>query len=519
MIRLFLFIFLGLFPFCVNAQLTYNIPKSVGLDSTYIHTNVDSIMHDAIVQKAFPGAQLLVAKQGKIIFHKAYGFHTYDSIQKVELNDMYDLASVTKITGPLPALMKLYEEGKLDLDVPFSNYWKSWKNRNDKKDITLRELLSHQAGMQPYIVFLNDVLKKGKTKNRFIRHTKNKRFSNKIYSNLYVKNRFYKKVFRKIKRSKVSKDKVYKYSGLASLIYPKLIENITRESYQNYIRKHFFQPLGCKTLGYLPTDKTFPNTIVPTELDSIFRNNYVKGYVHDENAALLGGVSGNAGLFGSAKDLAIYMQMLLQKGNYNGNQYFKPDTVEEFTRIQYPDNNNRRGLGFDKPLIGNDTLNIKEAYPAPQVSAKSFGHSGFTGTFVWADPDEELVFIFLSNRVYPSRTPRNIYELNIRPKLQRIFYTKASFLNNKPKNVPKEAFWKEKNGNGFWFHVEWINSHKNMTRIAIYHKDTGELIVRKKFIKVCSLDNPKFIENLKKEIDFYDGQNIQLIDNCFLQKR
>lgn len=412
-----------LFSVFLNAQLQYGSPQSVGLDSTYIHTQVDSIMHYAITNKAFPGAQVLVAKHGKIIFHKAYGFHTYDSIQKVSLDDIYDLASVTKITGPLPALMKLYETGKLNLDVPFSTYWTDWKHKKTKKNITLRQLLAHQSGLKPYIPFLAEVLKKGKVKKRFVKTKKSKRFSNQYYNNIYVKNRFKNKVFRKIKRVKADGKKEYLYSGIASLIYPQLIENITGESYQDYIQNHFFKPLGCNTLGYLPKEKNFKQAIVPTEIDTVFRKTLVNGWVHDDNAALLGGVSGNAGLFGSATDLAKYMQMLVQHGTYAGKQYFKPSTVEEFTRIQYPENNNRRGLGFDKPLIDNYTLSIKKAYPAPQVSPKSFGHSGFTGTFVWADPEHELIFIFLSNRVYPSRTHRNIYNLNIRPKLQQIFYT------------------------------------------------------------------------------------------------
>jgi len=168
--------------------------------------------------------------------------------------------------------------------------------------------------------------------------------------------------------------------------------------------------------------KSFKNKIVPTEQDSLFRKDLTKGWVHDENAALLGGISGNAGLFGTAKDLAILMQMYMQKGTYNGNRYIKESTLNEFSKIQFPENKNRRGLGFDKPLIGNNSLSIKKAYPAPQVSEESFGHSGFTGTFVWADPKQELVFIFLSNRVYPSRTHRNIYNLNIRPALQQVFY-------------------------------------------------------------------------------------------------
>lgn len=417
-----LFTYFLLYSQFSTAQLRYDTPNSVGLDSSYINVKVDSIMTLGISEQAFPGAQLLVAKKGNIIFHKAYGYHTFDSIQKVGLDDIYDLASVTKITGPLPALMKLYDEGMLNLDAPFSRYWKPWKHRKDKKGITLRELLAHQSGIQPYIVFLNEILKKGKLKRRFVRTVSSKRFSKQAYANIYINNRFKKKVLRKIKRSKVSDNKTYKYSGLASLIYPQLIENITRESYTTYLQKNFYQSLGCETLGYLPTLKGFNNAIVPTEYDSIFRKTLTKGWVHDENAALLGSVSGNAGLFGTAKDLAILMQMYLQKGTYNGKRYIKETTLNEFTKIQYPDNNNRRGLGFDKPLIGNDTLSIKEAYPAPQVSPESFGHSGFTGTFVWADPENEMVFIFLSNRVYPTRTHRNIYNLNIRPALQQVFY-------------------------------------------------------------------------------------------------
>ena len=411
-----------LFPQQNSDKLTAAIFEDPNLDHVFVQKKVDSIMLLGITEKAFPGAQLLVARKGKIIFHQAYGFHTYDSIQNVKLNDIYDLASVTKITGPLPILMKLYDEGKLNLDVPFSTYWKPWKHKKNKKYITLRELLGHQSGLQPYIVFLEEVMKNDKLKRRFIRTNPNNRFSKQAYQDLYVNKRFKKRMFRSISRSTVSEEKIYNYSGLASLIYPTLIENLTGENYSEYLDKHFYKPLGCKTLGYNPALKNYKNTIVPTELDTIFRNDLTKAWVHDENAALLGGVSGNAGLFGTALDLAIYMQMLLQKGSYNGKQYFKPSTVNEFTKVQYPKNDNRRGLGFDKPLIRNDTLSIKKAYPAPEVSEESFGHAGFTGTFIWADPKHDLVFIFLSNRVYPSRSHRNIYNLNIRPALQQVFY-------------------------------------------------------------------------------------------------
>ena len=406
-----------------NQKISFANPSEVNMDSLYIHTKVDSIINSGIQKEAFPGAQILVVKNHKIIFNKAYGFHTYDSIQKTSLDDIYDLASVTKILGPLPALMKLHSERKLDLDKPFSNYWKPWKRRKDKKNITIREVLAHQAGLKSYIVFLSEVLKKnGQIKTRFVKSKRNKRFKNEAYEGLFVKNRFKNKMFRQINRSKVSDSKKYKYSGLSFLIYPDLIAQITGENYTNYLQENFYTPLKANTLSYRPKTKNYKNLIVPTEMDSIFRKGLTKNWVHDENAALLGGISGNAGLFGTALDLAKVMQMYANYGVYDGKRYISDKTLREFTKIQYPENKNRRGLGFDKPLINNANLSIKEAYPAPEVSAESFGHSGFTGTFVWADPKNDLIFIFLSNRVYPSRSHRNIYNLNIRPLVQQVFY-------------------------------------------------------------------------------------------------
>jgi len=406
-----------------TTALIYTDPYDVGLDPTYINNKVDSIITSGIKKEAFPGAQVLVAKSGKIIFHKAYGFHTYDSIQPVALNDIYDLASVTKITAALPALMKLVDEGKLDLDEPFSTYWTRWKNEEEKKDLTLREILAHQAGLVPYIIFLNEVIKKnGKIKKRFIKTNSNPRFSNQAYDGLYVKNRFKRKMYRIIDRSEVSEEKKYKYSGLTFLIYPELVEQLTGKSYNYYLKKNFYLPLGAPTMGFNPKTKDFPNKIVPTEQDTLFRHTLTRGWVHDENASLLGGVSGNAGLFATATDLAKLMQMYMQYGIYDGKRYLSEATVKEFTKVQFPENENRRGLGFDKPLLNNSELPLADAYPAPEVSAESFGHSGFTGTFVWADPKNQLVYIFLSNRVNPTRENRNLYRLNIRSAVQQVFY-------------------------------------------------------------------------------------------------
>ena len=406
-----------------SQKLQYDNPSSVGMDSLYVHHKVDSIIKDAIKNQAFPGAQILVAKNHKIVFHKAYGFQSYDSITKVGLEDVYDLASVTKILGPLPAIMKLYDEGKLNLDLPFSKYWTPWKYRTDKKNLSLREILAHQAGLTPYIVFLNEVLKKDKsTKPRFVQKTEKERFTSQAYEQLFIKDRFKNKMYRHIIRSKVSRVKKYNYSGVAFLLFPKMIFDLTKKEYTGYLQENFYQPLGANSLGYLPKKRGVSKNIIPTEFDSIFRKDLTQSWVHDENAALMGGISGNAGLFGSALDLAKIMQMYSNYGYYDYKQYISKRTLKEFTKVQYPENGNRRGLGFDKPLLGNDTLDIANAYPAPEVSAESFGHSGFTGTFVWADPTHDLVFIFLSNRVYPSRSHQNIYKLNIRPKVQQVFY-------------------------------------------------------------------------------------------------
>ncbi|WP_420603367.1 serine hydrolase domain-containing protein [Flagellimonas sp.] len=398
------------------------IPLKMEIDKVYLNNQVDSIMTLGIQEQAFPGAQVLVAKDNKVIFHKAYGYHTYDSVQPVGLDDIYDLASVTKITGPLPALMKLVDEKKLDLDAPFSTYWKPWAKRKGKKDLTLRQILSHQAGLVPYIIFLEKVMKNGKIKKRFIRKKPNKRFKRQAYDGLYVKNHFQRKMYRIINRSEVSPEKKYRYSGLTFLIFPELIAQLTGTDYETYLKETIYNPIGCKTLGFNPSKKNFPNKIVPAEQDTLFRKTLVQGWVHDENASLLGGVSGNAGLFATAEDMAKIMLFYQNYGEVDDKQIISAETVKEFTTIQYPQNENRRGLGFDKPLIGNDTLTLKDAYPAPLASKTSFGHAGFTGTFAWADPENQLVFIFLSNRVYPSRDHRKLYELNIRAALHQVFY-------------------------------------------------------------------------------------------------
>ena len=400
-------------------------PVTIYEDPTLIeiHQQVREIMEDAIKNEAFPGAQFMVVKKGQLIFHETYGYHTYDSLEPVGRNDLYDLASVTKIAGALPALMKLTDEGKLDLDAPFSTYWESWSVRDDKAALTLREILAHQAGLEPYIVFVNALKNAdGGFKHTYIRETYSKKFPVKISENLYLSQKFRKEIYRQADRSELSEERTYNYSGLSFLLYPELIERLTGTSYRTYLRRNIYEPVGAYSLMFNPEGWYPEKMIVPTENDTIFRHKLVRGTVHDENASLMGGVSGNAGLFGTAEDLGRLMLMYLQEGEFAGKRIISKATVQEFTRVQYPGNGNRRGLGFDKPLLDNKEKPAAEAYPAPGASPESFGHSGFTGTFVWADPVGDWVFVFLSNRVYPYRSHRSVYTLNVRERLLQVFY-------------------------------------------------------------------------------------------------
>ncbi len=391
--------------------------KKLKIDSAFLYSKIDSIADFGILQKAFPCCRVLAAKNGQIFFDKSYGYHTYDSINVLKSDDIFDLASVTKITGPLPAIMKLCDEGKIDLDAKFSSYWKPFK-RTDKKDITLREILAHQAGFYPWIPFWKLTLDKNKKfKHKYISTKYSKCYSYRISDSLFIRKKFQKKIYKTIKKSRL-KEKKYKYSGLIFYLFPELISKISKQDYQKYLKDNFYSPIDALTLGYNPLEKFSKERIVPTENDKFFRKTQLQGYVHDEGAAVMGGVSGNAGLFGTAYDLAKIMQMYLNYGNYNNKQLIKEKTVKEFIKIQYPENNNRRALCFDKPLLENR----KNGSCAVSASQESFGHSGYTGTFVWADPENNMIFIFLSNRVYPTRSNPKIYKLNIRPSIHQVLY-------------------------------------------------------------------------------------------------
>jgi len=407
-------------------RLKYTLPEEVGINSEQFSRQIDSIVNQALDLKAFPGCNVLVAKDGKIIFHKAYGFHTYDKMIPEKEEDLYDLASVTKISGGLPVWMKLYDDGKINPDQFVSFYYPEWKNRlfhrSNKSDITVRELLSHQSGLTPFLPFWKESIRNGKVTAKWYAFEPDQDHQLQVAKGLYLENRFPDKVYKKIRKSPLKSRGSYVYSDLPFVLTPVITTGISGVPYLQELDENFYKPLGAWRITYNPLKKFREDEIIPTELDTYYRKQQLLGTVHDESSAVLGGISGNAGLFASGNDLAKLYQMYLQMGNYGGREYLKESTLKEFSRVQFPQNKNRRGLGFDKPSLNNSELSEKEAYPIKAASPESFGHSGYTGTFVWIDPKYQLVYIFLSNRVFPTRDNNKISDMNVRTEIQRIIY-------------------------------------------------------------------------------------------------
>ena len=380
---------------------------------------IDSLIRVGLDSQAYPGAQVLIRYKDSIIFHNAWGHHTYDDLRMVEIDDIYDLASITKVSTGLPILMKLYGDGKLNLDAPLHTLVDGLGAR-DKKTVTLRSALAHQSRLRPYIVYwLKTVKKDGRLKSRYYRDHRSKRFPIKITDDMYLHKNFYKKIKKEINKSEMRSVKQYEYSGLTFLLMPEIIEAMVDEPMEEFLYREIYSPIGADELCYNPLDKgqISKERILPTEHDSLWRKQLVHGRVHDEAAAMLGGISCNAGLFGSAESLSKLFQLYLNEGQWQGRDLIAPQAVHTFTSQAYPDN--RRALGFDRPRAEYDPNYSSHAGDASQ---ESYGHTGFTGTMVWADPAYDLIFVFLSNRVHPSRTYRKLYELSIRPKIQQVIY-------------------------------------------------------------------------------------------------
>ncbi|MDD4109433.1 MAG: glycoside hydrolase family 3 N-terminal domain-containing protein [Prolixibacteraceae bacterium] len=405
-----------------SETLSYSIPEEKGINAELLSRKIDSIARAGIEAYAFPGCQVLVAKDGYVVFHKCYGHPTYQKKTAVQRDDIYDFASLTKVSAPLPAIMRLVDEKKIELDAPLSRYWEPFRG-TDKEKIRVREVLAHQAGLPAWIPFWRMCLDdKGKLSNDIFSSEPNGNFNVRVSSGLYLRDDFRQVIYDTIRHVKLLPVRRYVYSDLGFHLFPEIIAKITGESYQDYLKRIFYKPLGAGTLTYNPYLHFPLSRIIPTETDDFFRNEKLRGFVHDEGAAMLGGVSGNAGLFGSTADLAKLFQMYLQKGFFGGKRYISEPTVNEFIRIQFPNNRNRRGLGFDKPFINNNENSLTNAYPAYSAGKNSFGHTGYTGTMAWADPDNGVLFIFMSNRVYPSRENNLLSSLNIRTSMHQAVY-------------------------------------------------------------------------------------------------
>ncbi len=395
-------------------RMGFALPEEVDMDATKL-AEIDNIVEEAIRQKATPGAQVLVARHGKVIYNKVFGSQDYSTENPVSFEDLYDIASITKIAVSVPLLMKLVEEGKINLDKTLGDYLDITKGTN-KENLVLREILSHKAGLKPWIPFYTRTLAAGKYKSGYYSNERNFNYPNVVNEGLYSSRYMRDTVMQVLLDSELRTQRDYKYSDLGYYLFMELIEQIEGRPIDELIHEFLYAPMGASSLTYEPT-KIFPiDQIVPTEDDKVFRKALVRGFVHDQGSALLGGVAGHAGLFGNANDLAKLMQMYMQKGEYAGMRYFDSVTVNEFIRCQYCEEANRRGIGFDKPQLDG---------PGPTcgcVSKKSFGHSGFTGTLAWADPEEEIVYIFLSNRVYPDASNRKLLSLSTRTKIQEVIY-------------------------------------------------------------------------------------------------
>jgi beta-N-acetylhexosaminidase len=405
-----------------NQTFSYTLPEEAGIHSELLSQRIDSLANLGLKHKAYPGVQVLIARHGNIVFHKCYGYHTYFQEQEVTPDDIYDWASVTKVTGPLPAIMKLTDEKKINLDAPFSTYWPAFKG-TEKGTIYLRDYLTHQAKLPAFIPFWRMGLEKdGSLKRDVFSSQPSEDFSVRVSNQLYINNNYRQVIYDAIRDAKPLPAKKYVYSDLGFHLYPEMITVLTGIPYEKYISDNFFLPLGTASVTYNPYLHFPLERIIPTETDDFFRKEKLHGFVHDEGAAMLGGVSGNAGLFGTANDLAKIIQMYLQKGYFGGRRYFSEETMNEYTKIQFPKNNNRRALGFDKPYIDNHKNSLKDAYPAVSASKNSFGHTGYTGIMVWADPDSGILFIFMSNRVHPTRENSALFDLNIRPAMHQAIY-------------------------------------------------------------------------------------------------
>jgi beta-glucosidase-like glycosyl hydrolase/CubicO group peptidase (beta-lactamase class C family) len=395
--------------------LGFTTPENVGMNPVIL-SKIDSIAQKAIKGRMAPGMQILVARKGKVVFQKSYGLHTYDGDTKVSNTDLYDVASLTKILSTLPNAMLQYDAQKINMEMRLDSMLPIFKNSN-KKDIRFKELLSHYARLQPWIPFYKGTIdKRGNPLDAYYRKVNEVPFSTKVADSLFLRDDYHDTIMKIIADTKLLPQKGYKYSDFTFIILKEYLEKLTGKKLDVLSYENFYRPLGANNTMYNPLQKVNKSRIAPTEIDTYFRHQIIQGYVHDMGAAMEGGVGGHAGIFSNSMDIAKIMQLYLQKGNYGNHQYFSQKTFDDFNTCYFCAEGNRRGVGFDKPQLGN------RGPTCGCASMTSFGHTGFTGTMAWADPETEIVYIFLSNRTYQADSVNKLSKENIREDIQEIIY-------------------------------------------------------------------------------------------------
>ena len=366
---------------------------------------------------AYPGCQIFAMKDGEVIYDKCFGHFTYDGSHEVQCDDVYDIASLTKVFATTFAIMKLYDDGKISLESTLGDYFPYLRN-TDKGDIKLVEIMTHQTGFTAWVPIYQTLLKNGKPDPDVFRKNIDEDHTVRVAKDMYISKNFRFDIFSTVQALQLG-NKKYKYSDIGFYFLPKIVEMVTNMPFEQYLDESFYKPLNLNHIFYKPLKHIELEKIAPTEDDNYFRMQLLRGDVHDQTAALMGGVAGHAGLFANARDLAVMMQLLLDDGYANHRQFLSGYTIKKFTTAPFKDNFNRRGIGFDKPEVDPAVT----AYtPSKQSSMKSFGHAGFTGTFAWADPENKLIVIFLSNRVYPDANNNKLAQNDIRTKIHEMFY-------------------------------------------------------------------------------------------------
>lgn len=399
-------------------RLAYAAPESAGVSSRVL-AKIRDIMDEAIAMGATPGCYTLVAKGGKVIYEESAGHLTYDKTEKVTAETIYDLASVTKISATLQTVMFMHDRGLIDINKKISVYLPELKNSN-KADFTIKDILTHQAGLWPFLPFWTQTMKENAHMPEYYSTSTSASYPFPVSDNLFassaMKDSLWQWIIKARIREKPSRTPYdYRYSDMGFYMLQHLAEKILNQPMEDFLAQNLYEPIGAYTTGYLPLRKFEAGRIAPTERDTLFRKSLLVGYVHDQGAAMHGGIAGHAGLFSTANDLAKLGQLWLQKGHYGGVTFYKPETVELFTSRQFSDS--RRGLGWDKPIPGDWT-----GPTARFASPRTFGHTGFTGTCIWVDPEFDLVYVFLSNRVQPDMNNNKLLNANIRPRIQQVIY-------------------------------------------------------------------------------------------------